>query len=54
MGIINNILKTSLVQKHTRIRIYTRTRPWHVQCCVMGVKHGLYEEVMKVELQPAR
>jgi hypothetical protein len=50
IGMIKTVLKPSLVQKHTA---YVYIRPWHVQC-VMGVKHGLYEYVIKVELQPGR
>jgi hypothetical protein len=51
MGIINNVLKPSLVQKHTRIRMY-KTLSCPPLC--NGSEHGLYEKVLEVELQTAR
>jgi hypothetical protein len=49
MAIINNVLKPSLVQKHTRIRIY-KTLARQMLC--YGSEAGTIRKVMKVELQP--
>jgi hypothetical protein len=47
MGVINNALKPSLVQKHIRIRIY-KTLARRMLC--YGSEAWLYEKVMKAEL----
>jgi hypothetical protein len=49
MGIINQIFKSSLAQKHTRIKVYKQD-----QFYLMEVKPGQFVEVIELELPPMK